>query len=302
MKNLHNKTEEIASTFLGKKVNGSENYNPSLLVAVPRFENREQYSIQNNNLPFEGWDVWHAYEFSAMTENGIPVTRLLKIRYNCNNEYLVESKSLKLYLNSFNMSRFGKTISECLEICQKKITKDLSEKLQTEVSVDFLNNNTNRVEIFNNFINIMNFVDETKLEIKNFKESPQLIKIENTNEISTHYITFDSLRSNCRVTHQPDFGDAFIYYKSKKHITESSLVEYLTSFRSEYHFHEECCEMIFKRLYDLLDKDDELLVCALYTRRGGIDICPARWSKNCKVEDINKLIDITQYARCGIKQ
>lgn len=302
MKNLHNKTEEIASTFLGKKVNGSENYNPSLLVAVPRFENREQYSIQNNNLPFEGWDVWHAYEFSAMTENGIPVTRLLKIRYNCNNEYLVESKSLKLYLNSFNMSRFGKTIPECLEICQKKITKDLSEKLQTKVSVHFFNNNTNRVEIFNNFINIMNFVDETKLEIKNFKESPQLIKVENTNEISTHYITFDSLRSNCRVTHQPDFGDAFIYYKSKKHIIESSLVEYLTSFRSEYHFHEECCEMIFKRLYDLLDKDDELLVCALYTRRGGIDICPARWSKNCTVEDINKLIDITQYARCGIKQ
>lgn len=302
MKNLHNKTEEIASTFLGKKVNGSENYNPSLLVAVPRFENREQYSIQNNNLPFEGWDVWHAYEFSAMTENGIPVTRLLKIRYNCNNEYLVESKSLKLYLNSFNMSRFGKTISECLEICQKKITKDLSEKLQTEVYVHFLNNNTSRVEIFNNFINIMNFVDETKLEIKNFKESPQLIKVENTNEISTHYITFDSLRSNCRVTHQPDFGDTFIYYKSKKHIIESSLVEYLTSFRSEYHFHEECCEMIFKRLYDLLDKDDELLVCALYTRRGGIDICPARWSKNCKVEDMNKLIDITQYARCGIKQ
>lgn len=302
MKNLHNKTEEIASTFLGKKVNGSGNYNPSLLVAVPRFENREQYSIQNNNLPFEGWDVWHAYEFSAMTENGIPVTRLLKIRYNCNNEYLVESKSLKLYLNSFNMSRFGNTISECLEICQKKITKDLSEKLQTEVSVHFFNNNTSRVEIFNNFINIMNFVDETKLEIKNFKESPQLIKVENNNEISTHYITFDSLRSNCRVTHQPDFGDAFIYYKSKKHIIESSLVEYLTSFRSEYHFHEECCEMIFKRLYDLLDKDDELLVCALYTRRGGIDICPARWSKNCNVEDINKLIDITQYARCGIKQ
>ena len=77
-----NKTDEIASTHLGKKSQGSDTYNPSLLVAIPRCENRKQYNIQNNNLPFEGWDVWHAYEFSAMTENGIPVTRLLKLKYN----------------------------------------------------------------------------------------------------------------------------------------------------------------------------------------------------------------------------
>ena len=71
------KTDEIASKFLGKKVSGSENYDPSLLVAIPREENRKQYNLNNENLPFYGWDVWHAYEFSSMTENGIPVTRLL---------------------------------------------------------------------------------------------------------------------------------------------------------------------------------------------------------------------------------
>ena len=110
------------------------------------------------------------------------------------------------------------------------------------------------------------------------------------------------MRSNCRVTHQPDFGDAFIYYNSAKHIKEDSLVKYLSSFRSEFHFHEECCEMIFKRLYDLLDENDELFVCALYTRRGGIDICPARWSKNCEVADVLDLINLEKFARCGIKQ
>lgn len=100
----------------------------------------------------------------------------------------------------------------------------------------------------------MNFVDESNLNVTQFKESPEVLKTSQTTEKQEYYLTFDSLRSNCRVTHQPDFGDAFIYYKSTKHINESSLVKYLVSFRSEYHFHEECCEMIFKRLSDILDK------------------------------------------------
>lgn len=295
-------TDKIASKFLGKKVSGSVNYDPSLLVCVPRCENRSQYNIKNDNLPFEGYDVWHAYEFSAMTENGLPVTRVMKLKYNCNNDYLVESKSLKLYLNSFNMSRFGKTTSECLEICKIIIEKDLSEKLETAVEIQFLDNNTERVNIFENFTNLAELIDETKLKVENFKETPEILTTEHADSIKEHYLKFDSLRSNCRVTHQPDFGDAFIYYKSKLLIPEESLVKYLSSFRSEFHFHEECCEMIFKRLYDILDEGDELFVCALYTRRGGIDICPARWSKNCRINPAKALIDITKFTRCGIKQ
>ena len=118
------KTDEIASKFLGKKVAGSENYDPSLLVAIPREENRKQYNLNSKALPFIGWDIWHAYEFSAMSKNGVPVTRLLKLKYSPNSKFLVESKSLKLYLNSFNMSRFGNSIKECLEICKNKIEHD----------------------------------------------------------------------------------------------------------------------------------------------------------------------------------
>ena len=95
---MESQTNSIASTHLGKKSAGSENYDSSLLVAIPRIENRKQYNIDNNDLPFEGYDIWHAYEFSSMSENGVPVTRLLKIKYNCNSEFLIESKSLKLYL------------------------------------------------------------------------------------------------------------------------------------------------------------------------------------------------------------
>lgn len=297
-----NKTEEIASTHLGKKVSGSKTYNPDLLVAIPRFENRKQYNIDETNLPFDGCDVWHAYEFSSMTKNGIPITRLMKLKYSCDSKFLIESKSLKLYLNSFNMSRYGDNTESCLNLCKKIIEHDLSEKLQTKTEIRFIDNNTERTELFTNFQNILNFIDEKSITIDKFKEAPELLEVEQLNTAKCYYLTFDSLRSNCRVTHQPDFGDVFIYYKSDKHINENSLLKYLCSFRSEFHFHEECCEMIFKRLYDLLGSEKEIFVCALYTRRGGIDICPARWSKNCSFKEVDKLTDLSLYARNGIKQ
>ena len=299
---MSNKTDEAASKLLGKKVSGSEFYDPSLLVRVPRFENRKQYNIDNNNLPFTGWDVWHAYEFSAMTNKGVPVTRLMKLKYNSNSEFIVESKSLKLYLNSFNMSRFGENIEDCLSVCKKTIEADLSKVLETDVKINFIDNNSQKVEIFKNFKNIMNSVDENTLIIEKFKEAPELLETKEEKGVEKYYLTFDSLRSNCRVTHQPDFGDVFIYYQSKKRIVEESLIKYLSSFRSEFHFHEECVEMIYKRLQDLLDKDDELMVCALYTRRGGIDICPVRQSKNCSFKEASELITLDKLVRGNVKQ
>jgi len=295
-------TEKIASTHLGKKSKGSSTYNPDLLVAIPRIENRRQYNIDNNSLPFYGYDVWHAYEFSTLLNNGLPITKVLKIKYSCESEFIVESKSLKLYLNSFNMTKFGKNATECLEHCKTTISKDLSKLLNTKVEAEYLNNNSKRVALFDNYVDLYNIINSDDIKIKTFKENPNLIKTENNDNVSEYRLTFGSLRSNCRVTHQPDFGDIFIYYKSQKHILENSLVEYLVSFREEYHFHEECCEMIFKRLYDKLDSDDELFVCALYTRRGGIDISPARYSRNCKIEDADKILDIETFARNGIKQ
>ncbi len=295
---MNNITDTAASKLLGKKIEGCDTYNPSFLVAVPRTENRIRYNIDENNMPFDGFDVWHAYEFSSMTQNGLPYTRVLKLKYSCCSEFIVESKSLKLYLNSFNMSRYGKNIKESLNICAKVIQKDLSELLKTEVVLFFLDVDTEHTKIFDGFKNVLDFVDSDNLMIENFKESPELLEVEETREIKEYFLNFDSLRSNCRVTHQPDFGSAFIYYKSKQHIKESSLIRYLCSFRCEYHFHEECCEMVYKRLFDLLDdENDELMVCILYTRRGGIDICPIRYSKNCQILPVFKdLSDVTKYA------
>ena len=299
---MTDKINEIASKFLGQKVGTQESYDSNLIVPIPRVLNRERYDISDKDLPFYGFDIWHAYEFSALTNNGVPFTRLLKIKIPCESEYMVESKSLKLYLNSFNMTKFKDTIDDSLKTCKDLIVKDLAEKLNTRIEANFIDNNAKLCKIFDRYENIADFTDEKNLVITNFKEAPELLETVCGDIVKENFLTFDSLRSNCRVTHQPDFGDVFIYYKSKRCITKTGLIKYLTSFRNEYHFHEECCEMIFKRISDILDKDDNLFVCALYTRRGGIDICPVRWSKNFTPQELSDLLDTTQYARYGVKQ
>ena len=165
-----------------------------------------------------------------------------------------------------------------------------------------LDTNIKQEILYNNFKELTDLIDENQISVEKFKEAPEVLTTENKNETKEYHMKFSALRSNCRVTHQPDFGVAYIYYKSKKHIFESSLIKYLTSFRSEYHFHEECTEMIYKRIEAILDKDDELFVSALYTRRGGIDICPSRWSKNCSFHEVEKLLDLNSYAVSGIMQ
>ena len=284
-------TDEIASKHLGKKSELTKSYNPSLLVAVPREENRQIYKIDSFNLPFVGFDVWHCYEFSALTKYGLPFTKPIKLKYNCNSEYIVESKSLKLYLNSFNMTRFELSTEDSLAVCKSLIEKDLFKKLKTDVHINFIDDNVSKRNIFDNYTELTNMVDVNSINIEEFNENPNLLTYLNE-AINEYRLKFSSLRSNCRVTHQPDFGD----------IDETSLIKYLVSFRSEYHFHEECVEMIYKRLSDILNTDDELAVCALYTRRGGIDISPLRVSRNCKINDFDYLSDINTFSRYGVKQ
>ena len=301
-------TTEIASTLLGKKVSGSETYDPSILVAVPRYENREQYNIDPNSLPFVGYDIWHGYEFSTMTNTGIPVTRVIKLKYDCSSEYIVESKSLKLYLNSYNMDRHGNTVEECLNICKNQIERDLSKLLKTKVVLNFFGSDCSPVfEPFEDFKNLVEFVNEGTYQTDTFKETPSLLKLDTaTSSYTSHFLRFDALRSRCRITSQPDWGDILISYTSKKHIDEESLMKYLTSFRGENHFHEEITECCYKRLYDLLDIEHDrnaaLFVSALYTRRGGIDINPVRASNTAMLELAGNLGNVDVFTRSTLKQ
>lgn len=277
--------EEIASKHLGKAGDGSvvkpyvtpDNVDKTLLVPIPRHLNRTQYEIDDKNLPFVGFDVWNAYEVSALMDNGYPVSGMLKISYAADSESIVESKSLKLYLNSYNMATMGKTVNESLTNIINQVSKDLKEALGVEVTVSVFVGEQDTVRpIRGDFFQLEDYVDVENIRFNQYNENPNTLESYIATEISQSFKSY-SLRSNCRVTNQPDWGDVFIYMKSQTQVTPESLLQYIVSMRKENHFHEEICECIYKRLYDKFNPD-ELFVACLYTRRGGIDINPVRAS------------------------
>jgi len=285
----NNTVVEIAGKHLGQTVGQySDTYDPSLLVKVPRYMNRDTYDIKESDLPFVGYDIWNAYEVSTMTKKGLPVSGVLKIAYPCESQYHVESKSIKLYLNSFNMERLGHTAQDCIEKIEKTITSDLNNLLETNVSVKLhtpskLDPYANDTWIgFQNYISIDQCVDLDSIDFSAYKSDAKQLKT--TTRVKEAWYHSDLLRSNCRVTNQPDWGDIYVYMKGKCTITPKSLAKYIVSHRKVSHFHEEICEMVYKHLWDKL-KPEELMVTCLYTRRGGIDINPTRASHESLLDE-----------------
>lgn len=279
------------SKHLGQSSQYKSTYDPALLVREPRQSNRTHLDIVDDDLPFVGNDTWNAYEVSGLTDSGLPVTGIAKIVYPCSNKYIVESKSIKLYFNTFNMTKLGKTADEVRKNIQIYAAKDLSELLETDVSVKvFSNDRVLRDDITaleewghdiskhktKAFITLEEEYPVEGVEFSVYNETPDLLRVIDS-EIEEVYYHSALLKSNCRVTSQPDWGDVYIYMKGKQTVDPISLLEYIVSFRDECHFHEEICETIYKRLWDAV-KPSELCVRCLYARRGGIDINPERAS------------------------
>ena len=203
------------SRHLGQTSSYARSYDPSLLVREPRESNRTYLGIEDDDPPFCGYDIWNAYEVSTMTETGRPVTAIAKIMYPCDNKYIVESKSIKLYLNSFNMNRFGVLGDECLDHLKEAVESDLSALLETNVIVSLFNPEDVRraetkpysyrgytcIEDDNNMMDSIVFNE--------FTETPALLSGPyglSTSGQSTLYRYHSSLlKSNCRVTGQPDW-------------------------------------------------------------------------------------------------
>ncbi len=272
---IHEKSN-IRPKYLGKNTRYPNTYDPSLLQALLRFDNRQQYDIPEKP-DFTGFDVWHAYEFGFITKNGLPVTGMLKLRYESSNLYIIESKSLKLYLNSFNMDRFGDNRSDGIKIVLDLIQTDLENALNTNVELNFFDKEQDSYSDFSGYNKLEELINTEIITFNDFNENPALLQSERNTPQDLRIYT-DILRSNCKVTRQPDWGSVFIRIKSKESIKLDSLMKYLVSFRNENHFHEEICEIIYKRLFDFFAPDD-LMVACIYTRRGGIDICPVRANK-----------------------
>lgn len=276
--NNQDRVQELAGIHLGRK--GGEGYSsiydPDLLVAIPRTLNRESYGIKENKLPFVGFDAWNAYEVSAITKKGLPVSGLLKIVCPADSIYHVESKSIKLYLNSLNMTPLGETTKECIELIEKTVSRDLTLLLGSPVPCKLFTSEPKSTYTFETFDRIQDQVDLDKVEFTSYKSDASQLQLDQDQRVVKTRIDF--LRSNCRVTNQPDFGDIFIWMTGQHVPTLESLAKYIVSHREVSHFHEEIVEMTYTDLLYRFEPE-ELMVCALYSRRGGIDINPIRASK-----------------------
>ncbi|ADQ79482.1 GTP cyclohydrolase I/Nitrile oxidoreductase [Paludibacter propionicigenes WB4] len=280
----------LKDSLLGKQSSTPETYDASLLFRIPRSENRVRYAIEDEHLPFVGFDVWNCYELSFLTDNGLPVSRVLKLVYPASGQFLVESKSLKLYLNAFNMDRFGKTIAIAESRVADLIRTDLSRLLETDVQVSLFGSGSAVGQPFQAFdgVDLCSQIPESVQEsiaFTRFVESPDLLRGSVSDVMKSYVFRTDLLRSNCRVTNQPDWGDLFVSMSAQRDVDLSSVMEYLVSFRKENHFHEEVVEMIYKRFWDIF-APESLMVAAMYTRRGGIDINPIRASHSGLIDKI----------------
>ena len=195
------------------------------------------------------------------------------------------------------MERYGQTREEGIRIIEETASRDLSAATGGEVKVKLFLKEDN-IESFPEAQPIEDLININNIEFKVFQEDETLIEV--TNEPGEAFVYIGNVRSNCRVTHQPDFSRMILKYKSStKKLNLESLQKFVVSFRNENHFHEEVCEQMFKMLSDKLEAD-ELMIGMLYTRRGGIDICPIRANKADLLEE--KLIDINILTRKTINQ
>lgn len=260
------------SKVLGQKVTYPQYYDPTVLVAIPRQWNRTYLNISDDSLPFVGVDIWHAYELSFLTHKGLPVVGVLKLSIPSHSHSIVESKSLKLYLNSFNMSTYGQTRAEGVVEIVGIIKEDLSQLLDVAVDAGFIADNGRKKPFSDDFSLLEEDADVVSFEV--YSESESLLVSTKGGQLT---VKSELLRSNCKVTNQPDWGDVYIKMEGARLPSRESLLKYIVSFRNEQHFHEEICEAIYERLNRLFSPE-KLMVACLYTRRGGIDICPVRAS------------------------
>ena len=264
----------LEAKVLGQNVAYPTDYCPLILVPVPRRPNREKYDITDPAALFRGYDTWHAYEAGFLTRQGLPVCGVLKIVYPASSPNIVESKSLKLYLNSLNMTRLGDDASSGIDAFVKIVKSDLEQILETHVDVVFHAGENAPDFDFDGYTILEELPQAARTAFTEYAEAPGLLAA-NPRPGGEIKVGSHLLRSNCKITHQPDWGSVFIHLKAQTLPDPMSLLRYVVSLRTENHFHEEICEMVYKRLHDAF-RPEILSVSCLYTRRGGIDICPSR--------------------------
>lgn len=266
---------KLTYSALGKKSDYETIYNPDKLFSIPRQNNRDKIGIHANALPFYGFDCWNHYEVSWLNKKGKPIVGIAKIIYGCDSDNIIESKSMKLYFNSFNNTQFASP-----EIIESIVEKDLSERLggNSFVTVKITPATQFKIEHlaprFDGF-----YLDNLDIDCSVYSNDPSFLKIshDHDNQIIEEVLTSDLLKSNCLVTNQPDWYSLQISYTGKK-IDHENLLRYIVSFRNDNHFHEPCMEKIFVDIMRTC-KPQKLTISGRSTRRGGIDVNSIRSSE-----------------------
>ena len=262
---LYNKNTsvELENIPLGKKSTYVSQYSPDLLFSIPRELRRKEIGVFLP-LPFKGCDIWNAFELSWLNSKGRPVVAMGEFLFPCESPNIIESKSLKLYLNSFNNTEFN-----LLNEVQITIEKDLSLRADYPVNVKIIP--ITEIKEKNVFSGIC--MDDFDVACNVYIVEPKFLRI-GSKRIVTEVLYSDLLKSNCPITGQPDWASVQINYTGRQ-IDYQGLLKYIISFRNHDEFHEQCVERIF---VDIMRKcsPEKLTVYARYVRRGGLDINPYR--------------------------
>ncbi|MFM5718879.1 NADPH-dependent 7-cyano-7-deazaguanine reductase QueF [Aeromonas caviae] len=250
---------------LGQQSAYISQYTPSLLQPVPRSLNRDDLGLRGE-LPFQGCDVWTLYELSWLNAKGKPVVAIGEVFVPATSPNLIESKSFKLYLNSFNQTR-----CDSLEAVQALLVQDLSGCAGAPVSVTLftLDQAPHQIAQLPG-----ECIDSLDIEVDGYEFDETLLQGAAGREIVEETLHSHLLKSNCLVTSQPDWGSVVIHYRGPR-LDREKLLRYLISFRQHNEFHEQCIERIFTDLKHFCTPE-QLTVHARYTRRGGLDINPFR--------------------------
>ena len=259
---------------LGRASAYADQYDASLLFPLPRAPKRAEIGIAGDP-PFFGADLWTAYELSWLNSRGKPQVAIAHITVPCETPNIVESKSLKLYLNSFNSTRFAS-----LDEVRARIRQDLSEaawrgaSITGTVGVRLVTPDLFAQERVHEQDGLL--LDRLDIECTRYQPAPELLKANHDEAPVTETLVSHLLKSNCLVTGQPDWGSVQIAYSGAQ-IDQEGLLQYIVSFRGHNEFHEQCVERIFMDVWQRC-RPIKLAVYARYTRRGGLDINPWRTS------------------------
>ena len=251
---------------LGKASEYKDQYDPSLLFPIARDESWKAHGMDRHEVSFFGEDIWNGYEISWLNSKGKPVVCLAEFRIPAATPYLVESKSFKLYLNSYNQSRFADA-----ETVRSMMEHDLSAAAGGQVRVVF-----HPVDATYPTAPQASCLDDLDIEVTTYEPDAGLLN--NTAGEFDGWLCSHLLKSNCPVTGQPDWGSLFIHYRGQK-IDEAGLLGYIVSLRQHQDFHEHCVERTFRDIW-LNCQPETLTVYARYVRRGGLDINPFRTSED----------------------